>query len=133
MIPVAFTDMRLQDRSLILDSWTKSHRAEYLIGMIPWPAYETRVLPHIRRILATSRVVVACNPDDEAQVFGWACAHEEVLYYLYTKLIFRSQGLAHQLLAKLGLAGGARCAFYTRAISRWPGMRYEPILLKEVP
>lgn len=45
----------------------------------------------IDSLIDTSRVSIACNPEDESQVFGWLCRSDNTpnLHYMYVKALFR--------------------------------------------
>jgi GNAT superfamily N-acetyltransferase len=43
-------------------------------------------------------VVIACNPDDEYQIFGWAIITENTVHYVYVRRDYRNLGVASLLL-----------------------------------
>lgn len=87
-----------------------SQRSE---GSFPHMATETYVavqLPRVTRALARSQVVVACNPEEPGQIFGWICFERSglgtVIHYVYTKHVFRRMGVATALFSAANPSGG---------------------------
>lgn len=62
----------------------------------------------MRKIILRPRTVtlVACNPDDDKHLFGWACAEvsagtsDLVLHFVYTFEAFRKYGVATALIKR---------------------------------
>lgn len=90
-----------EDISFIFNSWLKSFRNSYFSKNIVNTVYFTEQHKVIEGILKTSTVIVACNPDDISQVYGWICAERIdgifCLHYLYVKHSFRSLGIGRIL------------------------------------
>lgn len=84
---------------------------------VPKEAYYEGQEALAKHILAdsTTQVLVAVNPDDLDQIFGWACATKQsppVLHYVYVKSFAREKGIATALLKDLGITK-ERKATYT--------------------
>jgi hypothetical protein len=103
---------KASDSAFILDAWVESFRESHSAGVIPMPMYRRVYKEAIAWLLARDgmELLVACNPLDEDQVFGFL-AHElgvidrathrdiPALHYLFVKQPFRRLGIARQLLA----------------------------------
>ncbi len=92
-------DGRPGDVNLVVNSWITSHAAftkadGHVVRYVHHPAL---VLDLVQRC----SVVVACDPDDHDEVYGWLCHElvkgELVIHYLFVKFPFRRSGIADQL------------------------------------
>lgn len=94
------------DASFIFNSWLKSFRENGLARPVSNEVYFAEQHKLIERLLKSATTIVACDPKDPAQIFGWAC-YERVegiftLHYVYVKQPFRLLGLTAELLADSG-------------------------------
>jgi GNAT superfamily N-acetyltransferase len=60
---------------------------------------------------------VACDPDDNDLIMGWAAGEGPVLHYIYIKTAYRGQGIARELVAELGLANQSPLAYTVRTMT----------------
>lgn len=90
--------MRPSDEAFVRDSWRRDFEQEESDRFPTLAEYITAQGAIISHCLARSAVTVACNPDDEDQIFGWVCARRfadvkgrmvVVVHYLYVKRCFR--------------------------------------------
>lgn len=99
---IQFRPANEEDISFIFNSWLKSFRNSYFCKGIVNTIYFTEQHKVIEGILRTSTAIVACNPEDPSQLYGWVCAEKIdgvfCLHYLYVKHSFRSLGLARLLI-----------------------------------
>ena len=98
---------------LVADSWTKTVAAES-----PWssPPHTTPPPPPslliyehdtlLKRIIRTSTLTLACDPDDEDTVWGFVCADGDLLHFIYVKSAFRGFGIGGCLFRAASLPGG---------------------------
>ena len=94
------------DLPLVYDSWLKSlrHDQKHRKGdaaLVRDADYYRWQRDAIDDIMVQSPVWVACDPEDEGNVMGWACGMEPVLHYVYVKELFRGHGVARALIAKV--------------------------------
>jgi GNAT superfamily N-acetyltransferase len=102
-----------EDISFIFNSWLKSFRNSFFCKGIVNSVYFTEHHKLIEKILKTASAVIACNPEDPSQVYGWICAEEIdgvfCMHYLYVKHSFRGLGIGRLLFNTFthesGLAG----------------------------
>ncbi len=96
----------------IYSSWMKSYREHGSgIGRIPKEVYRVYHRRGIERITARDGMItiVACNPDDNEQIFGWLCGTVDfekksaVLHFGHVKSERRRQGIMRALVAALGV------------------------------
>lgn len=101
-LPVTFRDAKPDDLAFILSSWLKSHRQ---VGDNAWMANDVYYAIHRARFTTAlhQRVVVACDPEHEDQILGWACAGLDghTVHYVYVKQVFRRFGLARRLVDRV--------------------------------
>lgn len=89
------------DESFIYDSWLKSYQEQNRdfkrMGIRTYYAGYKKIL---MGILDSALVVIACNPDDKDQIYGFivAEADADIVHYLYVKYTFRKLGIARRLL-----------------------------------
>jgi GNAT superfamily N-acetyltransferase len=71
------------------------------------------------RILAKGAVLVACDPSDNDQIYGWCAVDpgKRILYYMYVKNTYRRAGVGLALMrAAFGEVGPqVRCCHWTDA------------------
>jgi len=80
--------MRPSDRAFVANSWLRSYSG----GEALTPdRYYHQFGAVVDSLIDTSRVSVACNPNDETHVFGWLCRSDNAptLHYMYVKAMFR--------------------------------------------
>ena len=70
------------------------------------------------------RVLVACSPDHEDQILGWACDEavtggKQVLHYVYVKHMWRKGGLCRALLDYMQLPTPMPVSHTCVAVHRW--------------
>lgn len=130
---VAYRELVPGDVALVNDTWSKSFRDSPWAGVIPNNMYHEVTRQTITGLMARgARFIVACRIDDPDQVLGWLC-HEDVpggsaVHYLFVKGPYRRQGLASELLRRLGTPPDAR-RFYThrtRNSGHFPGWTHAP-------
>lgn len=97
------------DQNLIWSSWSRSYCESIdhprLAGFIRRSIFEEAHKGMIKELTAKARVLVACSPDRNDQVFGWICFDlPATLHYVFTKLVFKRHGIARLLLAASGIA-----------------------------
>jgi ribosomal protein S18 acetylase RimI-like enzyme len=107
------------DTAFVVDSWLKSFRSSS--GDVPGPIYWRSHREVVDALLQRANVLVACNPEDASQIFGWAAFEKRagvlVLHYLYVKEPFRRYGIATRLLRTLS-AKGCQYTHHTKAFAR---------------
>lgn len=86
----------------VLNSWLKSYR---------WSDkdnedYYREIVPKIKELIRTNRVVVATLTEEPDCFVGWICGTKGRLHYCYVKSAFRRDGVAKELINKVcGLYG----------------------------
>ena len=100
------TKMRLateDDIGFIFNSWLKSYRNSYFAKPISNTVYFAEHHKVIEKLAKTSQILIACNKEDEAQIYGYVCAEKVdgifVIHYAYVKQPFRRLGIAKLLLS----------------------------------
>jgi|TARA_R110000868_G_scaffold43972_8_gene147503 GNAT superfamily N-acetyltransferase len=89
------------DLSFIFSSWMRSFKQSYTVRPVPSKIYHDNQKQIIEYIIARSEIIIACNAEDPAHIFGWACYEIEpihTLHYVYVKQPYRSMGIASALL-----------------------------------
>ena len=120
------------DLSFVLDSWKLSHHDTTLVRSIPWESYRVDIVPRMKRVLACADVLVATWSEDDQELCGWVAFTASALYWLYVKAAFRRFGIGSHLLdCATGGTRSGRCALWSQAATRWPGLVYHPKLLEE--
>ncbi len=93
------------DKAFVLATWLRSYYNGSQFG--------SEITPHVYFkwhhalceafwIRPTAYALIACNPDDENQIYGWAAMeqslHGHLVHYVYVKPAFRQMGIAKALL-----------------------------------
>ena len=119
---------KASDTNMVLSAWAHSFYRSHAAGPLSWPIYYQAYASQIQLLLNSCITLVACNPEDEEQIFGFLCYEPTVsvivrgaeikcpaIHYLYTKRIFHHYGVAKELLTAAGLLKQAyvACTFST--------------------
>lgn len=101
--PAAVRPACEQDHSFIYHSWLKSYRASWAKGSNPVRSinkeiYYANQKEIVRYLLENSMIIVAHNPSDIHQIFGYIVAqptnqHIGVIHYCFVKQAFRNLGI----------------------------------------
>ena len=105
-LPVAIRPADSGDVGLIYSSWLKSYwdaRPPALRG-VPREVFFSDHGHHgvITRLLPRSSVLVACEPEDPSEIYGWLCASPRALHYVYVKELWRRKHVATRLINAIG-------------------------------
>jgi len=116
-IPVKLRPPSPSDKEFILSSWLKSFRNSDLSNFIPNDLYYTYHGNIVKSCLLRSLATVACNPEDEDQVYGYLVyellGDIFIIHYVYTKNIFRDCGIAKHMLKSVYPQFGQAESFIT--------------------
>jgi GNAT superfamily N-acetyltransferase len=105
-IPLTFRDVTNNDLSLVFDSWLKEYRLSPFGVQVESDVYYPNYRKHVGRIIRASDVTIACNPEDEDQIYGYA-VHRligdiRVVSWLFVKAPFRAMGIGRRLFDEIG-------------------------------
>ena len=93
------------DTSFIFSSWLKSYRNSAFARNISNTIYFSEHHDIIENLLACSDVVVACNKNDQSQIYGYIVASKIndklTVHYIYVKHPFRRMGIGRYLLTSI--------------------------------
>lgn len=118
-LPMAVRPGRVSDVPFLCSSYVRSllNQRPWAIGDRNWMASAAALLA--ARILGRGSVLVACDPGDPDQIYGWVACDptSRVLYYIYVKQAFRRAGIGTALMraAFSELGPTVRCAHRTDA------------------
>ena len=94
------------DLAFIFNSWLKSYRFSHFGEKITNTIYFEDHHRLIEKILNNSKVLIACNPSDSSQLYGYAVVGEDdgilIVHFLYVKHTFRNMGIGKTLLDAVG-------------------------------
>jgi len=94
------------DLPFLFNSWLKSYRFSHFGEKITTTIYFEDHHKVIDNILKNNKVVMACNPEDPSQLYGYIVAGREddilVLHFIYVKHTFRNMGIGKTLLDAVG-------------------------------
>ena len=89
------------DEAFVMDSWKQSMMHVYT--WVPRDTYYRVMDRALARILGNSQVLVAHEPADHNQIYGWICFGEDCVHYCFVKQAFRLQGIGKALLDASGV------------------------------
>lgn len=103
-LPIGLRPALTGDIPFILNSWMLSH-LDWLRSGGGTPSlsnahYFEWQKPRVERLIATSVTLVAHNPEDEDQIYGYAVYRTKVpmlMHYVFVKYPFRKLGVARRL------------------------------------
>jgi hypothetical protein len=116
-IPTVYRPLAASDEPLFYSSWIESFRDSHYAGPYPYVVYHQAIRKSIElyRRRPGFRVMVAANRSDPDQVYGWMAyehiADKQVIYYAYTKELFRKKGVLRGL-ARAAYVDPVREIFY---------------------
>jgi hypothetical protein len=100
-------DRASSDYAFISNAWLRSYRHSAFAGKIPSDVYFYKHEPLIARVIEASEIIIACNPDDQDQLFGFLCYENKkswyYAHYIYVKKVFRGMDIATDMLKMSGL------------------------------
>jgi GNAT superfamily N-acetyltransferase len=100
--PYNIREAETKDVPFIFNSWLKSYRNSNFARPLENTIYFSEHHKVIERVLQHHGVIIACNPEDPSQIYGFLCAGYVdgilVLHYAYVKQPFRKLGIAKALL-----------------------------------
>ena len=130
------------DTAFIFNSWLKSYRFSHFGEKITNTIYFAEHHKVIERLIDNSKVLVACNPEEPSQVYGYIIGEEVdgifVLHFIYVKHIFRNMGVGKTLLDAWG-HDKEKAGVYTHhtrmadKLAAKYNFVYHPYLMFEVP
>ena len=102
-VPLKFRAPTVSDKSFIFNSWLKSFRHSPLAKPLCNEVYFKNHKVIVENILKRSRVLIACNPEDEDQIYGYIVYEPiiddiTVLHYVYVKFTYRKLGIARTIV-----------------------------------
>ena len=90
------------DAPFIFNSWLKSFRENGLARPVSQEIYFTEQHKLIEKLLKRGTTVIACDPKDVSNIYGWACFEQLegvfTVHYVYVKHSFRALGIGRELL-----------------------------------
>ena len=95
-----------EDYPFLYNSWLKSYRFSPFAERITNTIYFEDHHKLIEKIIDNSKTLIACNPSDPSQLYGYIVAGEEegvlVVHFVYVKHTFRNMGIGKTLLDAMG-------------------------------
>jgi len=116
------------DMPFIVDSWKRSYEGAPAVRGADRDHYRIEMSRTIRRICDRATVRVACDPEDESTLVGFAAYLQNTdssatLCYCYVKKDFRGMGIARDLLKGVPITAYAFLSNNARPREGW---RYCP-------
>lgn len=118
---IAHRPIEPHDRRFVVDAWARSFQNADTAGMISPARWFAVIIPEIERILDArdTETFVAYEPNDKdrlADLYGFIVmdrsAPPPIVYYCYTKSVYRRAGIARGLFDAAGIDPG-RLFLYT--------------------
>ncbi len=134
MLEVKIRPATEADYPYIYSSWARNYQPTYARICLNHKGphrYDSCINRFIKKRLESSTVAVACDPDDDEFIIGWAVFDQKAVYYCYVRESMRNAGVAKKLL---GDRFRVNCALWTDSCSEIddakPGvLRYRPEVL----
>lgn len=102
-IPLHFRERNAHDRNFIMACWMRSFRSNSRWAKLVDPDIYSRCHSQmLDRLLSDSGSVVACNPDDPHQIFGFAIYQPSlegvaIIHWVYVKEVYRKLGIGNAI------------------------------------
>ena len=130
------------DLPFLFNSWLKSYRLSNFAEKITNTIYFEDHHKLIERIVENSNILMACNPSDPSQLYGYVVSGKEgdilILHFLYVKHTFRNMGIGKTLLDAVGHTSESASVYthHTRMADKLASKHnlvYHPYLLFDLP
>ena len=111
-LPVRLRGYLHEDQACIAWGWLHSYRSSAWARLMHPTTYTKTQRVIVETLMSyaqddkyPTRLIVACSPDDEHQIFGWVCGEVQMrralLHYVWVKAPYRRQGVASLLVSQL--------------------------------
>jgi hypothetical protein len=99
-IPIKIREPTPNDKDYLLSTWLSSQYYNKPFNELNYNWYVEAGAALIFRLLARSSMLVACNPDNKEQIFGYVVfeKNKRVLHFIYVKKMFRRTHIATRLM-----------------------------------
>lgn len=101
-LPAAIRPATGEHTNAVLDTWLRSMRTDADNAHMSNEVYYAIERPRVIRMLERSRVLVAANPADDWQIYGWIAASGDRMHFVYTKYPYRRASIASRLFDAAG-------------------------------
>lgn len=96
----------VSDEGFIFNSWLKSYRSSDFAKLQCNEVYYSNYKKIVESILGKSKIIVACNPDDAMQVYGYIIYEDLpknnlLIHYVYVKYTYRKFGISNCMLTQI--------------------------------
>lgn len=130
IIPHRIREARVSDLGSVYTDWLKAHRGSFAARGAWNSLYfsDEGQRGVIHGCVQRGRVLVACSPDDDDQILGWACDEatsdgRRVLHYVYVKHMWRNNGkvggLCKALMTAMDLGNPLIVSHTCVTVQRW--------------
>ena len=129
--PVAIRPVEAAAVPLIESSWKRSYRRH--LAEVSTSVYYDEMNRLVPALLARSTVLVACDPADPDQVYGYAVVEVDtrhappraIVHYVYVKSPFRRLGVGMRLIecALISSPTARCCSHITSTVTPWASLR----------
>ena len=91
---------KTEDAPCVIDSWWRAARNTSMFAWVPPKVFARAYRSYIVHALASNTVCVriACDPDDQAQIYGWIAGDAHCVHWVYVKGLYRRNHIATSLL-----------------------------------
>ena len=108
------------DYSFLIAAWLNNYRREsYFAARITDKVFFHHHHDIVERLLARSRVLVACVPDDPNEIIGYIVWEPGILHWTYVKKAFRKLGVGAALLKATDLPDDLAGVSITHPTKLW--------------
>lgn len=108
------------DRSFVIAAWLNNYRREsYFAARVTDKVFFYHHHAIVERLLARSRVLIACDPSDENEIVGYIVWEPGVLHWVYVKKAFRKFGIGRSLLSATDLPDDLAGVHITHPTKLW--------------
>lgn len=101
-VQVTLREASQTDVGFIYNSWLKSYRSSPNVSKVHHQLYYAGQHKLIENLLKACKVIVACNPEDSEQIYGFIIGEEIdsvlCIHFVYVKQPFRALGIGKLLL-----------------------------------
>ena len=111
--PTSIRRLREDDRGFVIGHWLTSYWSDAVPrrkgkgGDVPRCDWKVPVKARVRVLLDEDVTLVACDPEEDARLFGFVCGGPAALHYVFVRPTRRRAGLGSELLDAIARERGA--------------------------
>lgn len=123
MLEILIREPNENDINFVMNSYLKSLGNQKPYSLLDCNYFNASAHLLANKIMTLSSVLIACQPEDQNQIYGWISAdrNNRILFWVYVKNVYRNAGIGTLLMKSVfneigKVAPKIKCAHWTASI-----------------